>query len=773
MRIALVSPYSFTYPGGVGRHVEALADELIGQGHDVRLLAPYDPDDRFARISHKGARPEPREMPDHLVPLGRTVGLPMNGAVSNLSVFAEGVTTLSRALRQGRFDVVHVHEPNAPVASWLALEWSRAPVIGTFHAYSTSRFSNGAAVLIGARRLYKKLHVRIAVSEAARWTARRFYGGRYRIIPNGVDLGASVRGPKPRNEELTLLFVGRAEERKGLPVLLSAFEGLRGAGTPARLVVAGATDEEVEPFLLEPEGIEVVGRVTDGLKWQLLHEADVLCAPSLGGESFGMVLTEAFASGTPVVASDIAGYRDVVRHGVDGVLVRPADAVELAETLHALAHDAERRESMSAAAREGAQRFAWPRVAGEVERAYEDALAMPEPATRIERVGVRTGLRPVHPGSCDPARRLPSLEPVAPGSARRRVVRIARRVAAVAAIAGGAGLGWMALQRIGIDSIGKSLLEATPTWVLLAFGLMCASLFLRAESWHAVLRSALPSGIRVRRRDAARGVMIGVLMSATLPARLGEPSRALIVSRRLGRVRERLPLVLGTVVSQTLLNLLALAVLGGIMFSTVGLFNGHEKALIIGSAAPVSMLALVLLTPALLRRGKPSRFVRVRRAVAVARGAMEQVRAGLQVFRRPRLGSWAAFNQLAAWGLQATSCYVLLIALGLDHKVGFGAAAAVLFAVNVTAVLPATPSNLGVFQAACVAVLSAYGVGHADALAYGIILQAVEVATAVTLGMPALLREGMSWKDMRLRAIHAAPVELHVGRRKGAAAEVD
>jgi phosphatidylinositol alpha-mannosyltransferase len=276
--------------------------------------------------------------------------------------------------------------------------------------------------------------------------------------------------------------------------------------------------------------------------------------------------------------------------------------------------------------------------------------------------------------------------------------------------------------------------------------------------------------VRVRRRDAARGVMIGVLMSATLPARLGEPSRALIVSRRVGRVRERLPIVLGTVVSQTLLNLVALVVLGSIMFSTAKLFQGHEKALIIASAAPVSMLALVLLLPALLRRGKPSRFVRVRRAMAAVRGAMEQVRAGLQVFRNPKLGSWAAFNQLAAWGLQATACYVLLIALGLDHTASFGAAAAVLFAVNVTAVLPATPSNLGVFQAACVAVLSAYGVSHADALAYGIILQAVEIATAVTLGMPALLREGMSWKDMRLRALHTAPVELRVPRRQGSPA---
>jgi phosphatidylinositol alpha-mannosyltransferase len=773
VRVGLVSPYSFTYPGGVGRHVEALAAELLEKGHDVRLLAPYDPDDRFARLSHKGARPEHREMPDYLVPLGRTAGLPANGAVSNLSLFPEGPATLSRALRQGNFDVVHVHEPNAPVLSWAATEWSRAPLVGTFHAYATSKVTNNMAVLFGARRLYNKLHVRIAVSEAARWTARRFYGGEYRIVPNGVDLSAALTGPRPASDELTLLFVGRAEERKGLPVLLRAFEGLRGAGVPARLVVAGATYDEVEPFLLDTEGIEVAGRVSDERKWQLLHEADVLCAPSLGGESFGMVLTEAFASATPVVASNIAGYRDVVRDGVDGVLVDAAEPVQLAEALHALAEDPARLAHMSGAARERAERFAWPRIAGEVERAYEDAVEMPQPAGAAQRLAVRTGVAPATLGARHPARRLPSLEPVTPGVPRRRVPPLVRRVASVAAIAAGAGLGWMALQRIGIHRIGDALIAATPTWVLLAFGLMCASMLLRAESWHAVLRSALP-GVRVRRRDAARGVMIGVLMSATLPARLGEPSRALIVSRRLGRVRERLPIVLGTVVSQTLLNLVALVALGTIMFSTVGLFHGHEKALIIGSAAPVSMLAAVLLLPALLRRGKPSRFTRLRGALAVVRGAMEQVRAGLQVFRHPKLGSWAAFNQLAAWGLQAVACYVLLIALGLDHTASFGAAAAVLFAVNVTAVLPATPSNLGVFQAACVAVLSAYHVSHADALAYGIILQAVEIATAVAMGMPALLREGMSWKDMRLRALNTAPVELQVGnRRQKHATEVD
>jgi phosphatidylinositol alpha-mannosyltransferase len=161
--------------------------------------------------------------------------------------------------------------------------------------------------------------------------------------------------------------------------------------------------------------------------------------------------------------------------------------------------------------------------------------------------------------------------------------------------------------------------------------------------------------------------------------------------------------------------------------------------------------------------------------VRQARDAMSQVRDGLKVFRRPRLGAAAATAQLAAWAIQWMSCYVLLVALGLNDRAGVGAAAAVLFAVNVTAVLPATPSNLGVFQAACVAVLTgAYGVGSADALGYGIILQAVEIATAVVMGAPALLKEGVSWKDVRLRTLHASPVELRPATaRRAEAAEVE
>ena len=580
VRIALVSPYSYTYPGGVGWHVEALAEELIRHGHDVRLLAPFDPDDRLASVGHRGARPQPREMPDYLIPLGRTVGIPANGAVSNVAVTPSSISKLSRELRHGNYDVVHVHEPNGITASWFATESARTPLVATFHTYSTNITNRIASGPIGMRRLYNKLHVRIAVSEAARWTAQRFNGGRYRVIPNGVDLSAAPTGPRPESDELRLLFVGRAEERKGLPVLLRAFEALQGVGVRARLTVAGATPEEVEPYLLDVRGVEVLGRVSEEEKWRLLHDSDLLCAPSLGGESFGMVLTEAFAAGTPVVASDIAGYRDVARDGVDGVLVPPGDPAALGVALHDLAIDPERRARMGEAARERAQRFAWPNVATEVMAAYDDAIriaAEEQPQGVVQRVARRVGLADADGGPAGRPTRLPSPEPSLPGDGRRRVWKQVRRGAVVGGAIGGVGLAALALHRIGIESIGNALLGAQTFWVVFALALMCSSMLLRAESWHAILRAALP-GVQVRRRWVTRGVMIGVLMSATLPARLGEPSRALIVARRIGRVRERLPVVLGTIVSQTLLNIVALVILGSIMFATVGLFQGHERA---------------------------------------------------------------------------------------------------------------------------------------------------------------------------------------------------
>ena len=327
----------------------------------------------------------------------------------------------------------------------------------------------------------------------------------------------------------------------------------------------------------------------------------------------------------------------------------------------------------------------------------------------------------------------------------------------------GVGLTLLAVRQVGLDHLAESFVRSSPSLVLVAFVLMVASMLLRAVSWHAIVTAALPDR-KIRRRDIASGTMIGVLMSATLPARLGEPARATVVSRRIGRVRETFPVLIGTLVSQTMLNILALVMLGVIIVSTTDLFHRNQEAVFAISSIPVLLLAVVVFAPVLLRARGDGQTAR---GLASARRALFRVRSGLRVFQRPRAAAIATSAQLAAWGLQLLSCWVLLHALELDTQVGIGAAAAALFAVNVTAVVPATPSNIGIFQLAVISVLTTgYGVAKGDALAYGIILQAVEIATAVAVGVPALVREGFSWSDMRLRALQATPVTLSpVGSR--------
>src|SRR4051812_36021107 len=263
MRVALVSPYSWTYPGGVTRHIEALRTELARAGHDATVFAPFDVDRRRTAVLHRGARPQARAVPEWLVPLGPTLGWASNGAVSNLAPTPYAISTLRRELRG--FDVVHLHEPVAPVVCWDVLTSIDAPLVGTFHCYSESAPAHAIAALLGARRKLNHLSVRIAVSEAAAWTGRRFYGGRYPAIPNSVHLGAPRVRSRAPGEPLRIAFVGQAVERKGLPLLLRAFEALRGQ-TPAELTVIGLTEAELAPLLVEGEGVTALGRVEDAVK---------------------------------------------------------------------------------------------------------------------------------------------------------------------------------------------------------------------------------------------------------------------------------------------------------------------------------------------------------------------------------------------------------------------------------------------------------------------------------------------------------------------------
>jgi phosphatidylinositol alpha-mannosyltransferase len=237
-----------------------------------------------------------------------------------------------------------------------------------------------------------------------------------------------------------------------------------------------------------------------------------------------------------------------------------------------------------------------------------------------------------------------------------------------------------------------------------------------------------------------------------LPGRIGEPSRIFVLARRLEGPRRRLLAVIaGTVFSQTLINLLALAVLSAVTLTAVPLFDGHLAGLLGVLVVPALIFLIVVLGPRLLALGRRSSVPKVVVAAHAATRALALAKRGMRVFARPRNGLPAVLSQLLAWALQWMACYAVLVALGLQRKAGLDAAAAILLAVNVSAILPATPSNVGVFQAACLVVLAAYGVGSGQALAYGIILQAIEVLTALGLGIPALLREGLTWREIRER----------------------
>jgi phosphatidyl-myo-inositol alpha-mannosyltransferase len=327
--------------------------------------------------------------------------------------------------------------------------------------------------------------------------------------------------------------------------------------------------------------------------------------------------------------------------------------------------------------------------------------------------------------------------------------RASRRVSVTVALVLLAAVLVFALTRLDLSRAAHDLVSASPGWLLLALAMMMLSLLARSVSWQATLRAALHDA-HVPWGAVARATMIGVMASAVLPGRLGEPTRIVVLNRRIqGRSTSTFAIVAGTVFSQTIINLIALGILAAVTFSSVPLLNGHASALEAVLAVPVLIALFVFGGPFMLRLAQRSRNLRIRSGAIAFAGLLRLARRGLLVFARPRHGAPAIGAQLFAWALQWGACYMVILALGLQHSATPVTAAAILLAVNVTAVLPATPSNVGVFQAACLVVLAAYGIGAGPGLAYGIILQATEILTALALGVPALLREGMTWQDMR------------------------
>jgi phosphatidylinositol alpha-mannosyltransferase len=365
MRVGLVCPYSWDVPGGVQEHIRDLAEALIDLGHTVSVISPADDD---------------AALPGYVVPAGRAVAVPYNGSVARLSFGPLSANRVRRWIRDGSFDVLHVHEPAAPSLSLIACWVFDGPIVATVHGATTrSRALHAAEPML--RSALEKVSGRIAVSEAARTTLVHHLGGDAVLIPNGVTVSRFEKAEPLAGwpgEGGAIGFLGRMDEpRKGLAVLLRAF-CLIGAERPGlRLLIAGPGDTgEVAarvPASLR-DRVVLLGQVSEAVKVQVYHSVDVFCAPNTGGESFGIVLAEAMAAGAPIVASDLDAFRRVLRRGRAGELFASGDATDLAGAIGRLLDDPQRRAVLSAAASAAVRDYDWTKIARDVVKVYEAVL---------------------------------------------------------------------------------------------------------------------------------------------------------------------------------------------------------------------------------------------------------------------------------------------------------------------------------------------------------------------------------------------------------------
>ncbi|ORI22632.1 glycosyltransferase family 4 protein [Rhodococcus sp. 1168] len=361
MRIGMVCPYSFDVPGGVQAHVQQLAEVFIERGHRVSVLAPASEETR---------------LPDFVVSAGEALAIRYNGSVARLRFGPVTYSRIRRWIAENDFDVLHIHEPNAPSLSMLALKAADGPIVATFHTSTTKSLmlSTFQGVL---RPYHEKISGRIAVSELARRWQVEALGGDAVEIPNGVDVAAFAGAPLlpgyPRAGK-TVLFLGRFDEpRKGMGVLLGALPSLVARHPDIEILVVGRGDED---NLRNEAGelghhLRFLGQVDDAEKASAMRSADVYCAPNLGGESFGIVLVEAMASGTAVVASELDAFRRVLRDGAAGLLVPIGDSEALATAVDSLLSSEKLRVGLVESAGRAVVDYDWPVVAEQIMRVYE------------------------------------------------------------------------------------------------------------------------------------------------------------------------------------------------------------------------------------------------------------------------------------------------------------------------------------------------------------------------------------------------------------------
>jgi phosphatidyl-myo-inositol alpha-mannosyltransferase len=373
VKIGIVVPFSWSFWGAVVEHAELQAAALEERGHDVRVIIGNDPPGQFTRVLHPrvGRHGEP---PPNVLPVGRSVIVPANGSLPNIVLSPRSYFRVVRALERERFDVLHLHEPMTPTICLTTLIRARCPLVATFHASGNLGWMKYGGPVWGF--LIDRIDHRIAVSERARESQSRWLPGEYEVIPNGVLVPPSAPAG---GREHRVVFAGRQEPRKGLQVLLRAWPEIH-RRTGLRLTVAGADPLAVRLLLtrlrVRDDGIDVVGFLSQEELTRTLLGAKALVAPSIGQESFGMVLTRGFACALPAVASDILGYREVLTPDA-AVSVAPNDPDALTDAVSALVADEPRREAMGEAARALAlERYAWPAIADRLEGVYSSVTGI-------------------------------------------------------------------------------------------------------------------------------------------------------------------------------------------------------------------------------------------------------------------------------------------------------------------------------------------------------------------------------------------------------------
>jgi len=368
MKVGIVVPYSWSFWGGVLEHADHQARALQALGVEAKLIVGNDPPGRLTKLLHpKEGRHTPP--PDYVIAVGRSVIVPANASLPNIILSPPAMRRMKRALKDERFDVLHVHEPFTPILAVYALAIAECPIVVTCHAAGDLGWYPFAKLVWGP--VAGRIDYRIAVSEAARRSAEPFVGGPFEVIPNGVDLPPRFdAGSRDGN----VVFIGRNEQRKGLQIVLRAWPPVA-VRTGARLRVVGADPLSVR-WLARREGlsldsVDLLGGLYEDELTLELERASLLAAPALGGESFGMVLTRAFASATPAVASDIDGYAAVATPE-SAVLVPPGEPEPLAHALIELLEDETRRQRLGEGARKVAERYSWEPIARRLLTIYEE-----------------------------------------------------------------------------------------------------------------------------------------------------------------------------------------------------------------------------------------------------------------------------------------------------------------------------------------------------------------------------------------------------------------